>query len=232
MGFATKTTVGFLGLLILALSLRLVLVRSPMRDVELFLLVPSAFFFIYLSFFFHFHIGFRYILPVLPLLFVFVSQLAEHRPTRTGLQLTTGILLLLHAISSLTVYPHYLAYFNEPSGGPLNGWRYLIDSNLDWGQDRAYARWVYAPGSPVPVIQNPRRPVAGRIMVNVNSLVGFKPGQDKRYAWLRENFKPVDHVGYSFLVYDVSAAQLRECCPGAAAEVGAEAGEEAPEARP
>lgn len=31
--------------------------------------------------------------------------------------------------------PHQLAYFNELVGGPDRGYRYLLDSNLDWGQD-------------------------------------------------------------------------------------------------
>ena len=28
-----------------------------------------------------------------------------------------------------------MAYFNEWIGGPRNGWKYLSDSNLDWGQN-------------------------------------------------------------------------------------------------
>jgi hypothetical protein len=36
---------------------------------------------------------------------------------------------------SLVAWPHYLAYFNLASGGPDNGHRYLLDSNVDWGQD-------------------------------------------------------------------------------------------------
>ena len=33
------------------------------------------------------------------------------------------------------VRPHYLAYFNESVGGPANGYKHLVDSSLDWGQD-------------------------------------------------------------------------------------------------
>ena len=37
----------------------------------------------------------------------------------------------------------YLAYFNELAGGPRNGYRSLVDSNLDWGQDlRNLKRWL------------------------------------------------------------------------------------------
>jgi hypothetical protein len=37
--------------------------------------------------------------------------------------------------SALTSAPHHLAYFNSLAGGPEEGHRYLLDSNLDWGQD-------------------------------------------------------------------------------------------------
>ena len=41
--------------------------------------------------------------------------------------------------SSLSVYPHQLAYFNELAGGPETGYEHLLGSNLDWGQDLLYA---------------------------------------------------------------------------------------------
>jgi len=37
-------------------------------------------------------------------------------------------------VSTLSVYPHQLAYFNETAGGPENGHNHLLHSNLDWGQ--------------------------------------------------------------------------------------------------
>ena len=37
--------------------------------------------------------------------------------------------------SSLASYPHGLAYFNEAAGGPENGWRHMLGSSFDWGQD-------------------------------------------------------------------------------------------------
>lgn len=36
--------------------------------------------------------------------------------------------------SSVWVYPHSLSYFNESVGGPLNGSKHLLGSNVDWGQ--------------------------------------------------------------------------------------------------
>jgi hypothetical protein len=41
------------------------------------------------------------------------------------------------------VHPHYLAYFNALAGGPANGYRLLVDSSLDWGQDLSGLRdWL------------------------------------------------------------------------------------------
>ena len=39
------------------------------------------------------------------------------------------------AASTLRAYPHQLAYFNEITGGPYNGYKHLLGSNFDWGQD-------------------------------------------------------------------------------------------------
>lgn len=36
---------------------------------------------------------------------------------------------------AIKIHPHYLAYFNELAEGPNNGYKYLVDSNMDWGQD-------------------------------------------------------------------------------------------------
>ena len=45
--------------------------------------------------------------------------------------------------SSLLVYPHSLSYFNELSGGSINGWKHLDYSNIDWGQDLILVKeWV------------------------------------------------------------------------------------------
>jgi 4-amino-4-deoxy-L-arabinose transferase-like glycosyltransferase len=39
-----------------------------------------------------------------------------------------------HIAGTVRVYPYSLAFFNEIVGGSANGWRYLADSNTDWGQ--------------------------------------------------------------------------------------------------
>jgi tetratricopeptide (TPR) repeat protein len=42
--------------------------------------------------------------------------------------------LAWHVVSAARAYPVYLAYSNEFWGGPANTYKYLSDSNTDWGQ--------------------------------------------------------------------------------------------------
>jgi hypothetical protein len=45
------------------------------------------------------------------------------------------ISLVWYAGAAAMSWPHYLAYFNEFGGGSSNGYRQMVDSNLDWGQE-------------------------------------------------------------------------------------------------
>jgi hypothetical protein len=54
---------------------------------------------------------------------------------RVSAALSMAALGVWLATGTLSVAPDYLAYFNAFAGGPDGGWRYLVDSNLDWGQD-------------------------------------------------------------------------------------------------
>ncbi len=78
----------------------------------------------------------RYVLPIFPCIFVLASGVMNREIVRSKFaSLSIGGLCIWYLASSLCIHPHYLAYFNELIGGPKNGYRYLVDSNLDWGQD-------------------------------------------------------------------------------------------------
>lgn len=86
----------------------------------------------------------RYVLPMLPFAFVWMSKVARAVDLKHSILAALGGLALAWSIaSSLAVYPHSLSYFNELGGGPTNGHRHLLDSNIDWGQDLFYLkRWL------------------------------------------------------------------------------------------
>ena len=86
------------------------------------------------------NIGHRHILPIIPLAFIFVSKIATRLRMRHALDtnIIRGIfaaLLIWYAYGAISIYPNYLAYFNEIAGGPEHGPEHLTDSNIDWGQD-------------------------------------------------------------------------------------------------
>ena len=83
----------------------------------------------------------RYVLPVFPFAFVWVSKVAASR--RWYLALAASAAVTWSITSSLWIYPHSLSYFNEIAGGPKGGPAHLTDSNIDWGQDLLYLRsWL------------------------------------------------------------------------------------------
>jgi len=91
-------------------------------------------------------IGYRYLLPVLPFLFVLAGRNGTHNThfvLRTSYSLLRSACLAWLALGTLRIAPHHLTFFNELAGGPYGGHRYLVDSNLDWGQSfKALRQWL------------------------------------------------------------------------------------------
>lgn len=81
------------------------------------------------------NIGHRHILPTYPLMFVLAGGAAKWCRKETWIAAgTIALLLIWFAAESFAAFPHYLSYFNQsvPRG---EGYRHLVDSSLDWGQD-------------------------------------------------------------------------------------------------
>lgn len=101
------------------------------------------------------NIGVRHVLPTFPFIFLLVAQqvslwlkdkpINNERLAQTLKYAFLAILIVWQAVSVVSVYPSFLAYFNESIGGPTNGYKYVVDSNLDWGQDmKRLTTWVNA----------------------------------------------------------------------------------------
>lgn len=87
----------------------------------------------------HLNIGHRHLLPAYPPLCILggaaVLWLAETGRARRAMVVVLGGLTAALVVEIGYRYPHYLAYFNAIAGGPSQGYRHLVDSSLDWGQD-------------------------------------------------------------------------------------------------
>jgi hypothetical protein len=133
LAFLIKSTAGVLALVLLTLG-AIATRRLNCRREILFLTVPVIFYLL-VALTVGMNIGVRHILVVYVFLYVLIggamsTLIAKSRKWAYAV----GVLLLVHAVSSVLAFPNYIAYANELWGGPSQTHKYLTDSNSDWGQ--------------------------------------------------------------------------------------------------
>lgn len=91
-------------------------------------------------------VGVRYLLPSYSLAYVLAGRIGSAEVLRLGGKRWRALLIIgafFLLVGVVRIHPNYLSYFNILAGGPENGHRVLLDSNLDWGQDLpALARYM------------------------------------------------------------------------------------------
>jgi len=170
------------------------------------------------------NIGLRHLLPIYPFLAAFVAVVLFGRFHRAvWLRIAAFICVLCFLAESATVFPRYLSYFNMAAGGSRNGARFLLDSNIDWGQDLKRLKiWTQNRQSgplcldyfgvadpayysiehrPLMPVRSPEERDALNCVAAVS--VQFLWGEaEPRYSALRE-LTPTDRVGDSIMIYDL-----------------------------
>ena len=181
-------------------------------------------------------LGYRYLLPVTPFVFLFAAQLASAGGRRIGMPQAAALAAAIALVATARCHPHYLSYFNERSGGPENAQTHLLDSNLDWGQDllalRDYVRsnrienlrlayfGMVVPtdiGLPYTVPRSDTL-TPGWFAISAN-FVGGRPHTIRNpdgshdsvdvnaFAWFRW-FEPRARIGHSILVYELTREDI------------------------
>jgi len=131
--FLIKSTIGVLALFLLTLGVMAMRRMNHWREI-LFLLIPVIFYLI-VALTVGMNIGVRHILVVYVFLYVLIGGAAWVLIAKSRKWVyVIGVLLLVHATSSLLAFPNYIPYANELWGGPSQTHKYLTDSNSDWGQ--------------------------------------------------------------------------------------------------
>jgi len=187
------------------------------------------------------NIGYRHLLPMLPVIYVGVASygLSDISSTLqvTGYRLGKALRfafygsLLGYAAVTLSLSPWYLAYFNVFAGGPDGGYRYLVDSNLDWGQTwKALSRYLDAEGiteffmssytindpraysldyTPLPPWPDappvfPQRfdPPPGIYAISSTQLQGVVVADSEMFDYFR-NLEPRARIGHAMFVYEI-----------------------------
>jgi hypothetical protein len=164
----------------------------------------------------------RYVLPLFPFALIAASKPACYLQAAHWKRGLLVLALLLWSIgSSLHVYPHSLSYFNELAGGPDNGHRHLLDSNIDWGQDLLFLKeWVESHpeaatlglayfnfvdyrvcGGEFGIV--PPDPHPGYFAVDLDSL-------QKDHCRYFQHFQPIAKAGYSIFIYHITTEQAEQ----------------------
>ena len=82
------------------------------------------------------NIGVRHVLPTYgPMLVLAGAAGLWLRGKGRVIRIVLAAVVVALVVEVAAVWPNYLAYFNAFAGGPSNGYRHLVDSSLDWGQD-------------------------------------------------------------------------------------------------
>ncbi len=206
--------------------------RKEVSSAEWFIWAAAAWLF-GSAVFSNYHIGFRHVLPALPFL-ILGGGFTLHRylATRSG-QVITVLGIVWLAASALWMYPNGIAYFNEWIGGPKNGWRYLADSNNDWGQNypelakyidrndvKTIRLFFYSHDDyrhyikdgildsgmwPTEAQVNQRyHPVPGLYAIGVGALTGLQFSVgNEDYLAEFRKLTPIAYAGYGILIYNV-----------------------------
>jgi dolichyl-phosphate-mannose-protein mannosyltransferase len=131
--FLIKSTITLI-MFLLMLPFAIVLRGAKHRRELWFMTIPPAIYFA-VAISSGMNIGVRHILPIYPFLMVLAgwaaAQFAFHRRRWEWI---VGLVLACGVVSSLRAFPTYIPYANELWGGPSNTYKYLSDSNVDWGQ--------------------------------------------------------------------------------------------------
>jgi hypothetical protein len=226
--FLLKTPIALMVLIVASVTLVFSRPRS-WRD-ESFLWLPVLIYAL-IAMSFGLNIGHRHLLPIYPFLFVAAGRVGAHACLGRRRIVTGALVVMLavsYAFSVLRVHPHYLAYFNELMGGPEQGYRHLVDSNLDWGQDLkglksymdreripriklsyfgtadpAYHGIVCdrLPGYPPPERVVTQVSPGDLIAVSATNLQGVYLDEGRRLMSRLREREPVANIGYSILVF-------------------------------
>jgi 4-amino-4-deoxy-L-arabinose transferase-like glycosyltransferase len=167
---------------------------------EFFLLLPVLYCLFYMNGFYSTQVGIRHLLIIFPLLFIFsgniITFLLEGKR-----QWILYALLAFQAISVLRYFPHFLPYTNEFITDKKLAYKKIADTNLCYAEGQKFLK-AYLATHP-DAIYMPDKPVAGKVVFEVNEMLNLNIATVHKYDWARD-LVPVDHIHSQYLVFNVT----------------------------
>lgn len=141
-------------------------------------------------------------------------------------------LLLFGVVDVVRIHPNYIGYFNLVAGGSNNGYKWLADSDQDWGQSLpALSKYLKKKGNPhillsysgsadpeaygiryqdlfSPALVSGQREedFISKDTEKIFLVIGTKILQfyGREFVWLTSELRPIALVGQNYFVYDLS----------------------------
>jgi len=90
------------------------------------------------------NIGHRHLIPMYPPIFILCGSVGTWLDSDSNWRRWGSRLAAVScALCACSVWPDYLSFNNSLGGGMRNGYKHLVDSSLDWGQDLpALRKWL------------------------------------------------------------------------------------------
>jgi len=188
------------------------------------------------------NLGIRHLFPILPLAYLLTTKniltFIKKSLNKTKdfiLELSLATIFVLIVVEALISMPFYLSYFNPLGGGPYEGYRFVTDSNADWGQDLKRLNDFLAKNPSIKNIRvdyfgggnteyylgekciswwDSKRPIeTGWYAISANyiqsSLYDNAKNQGDNYDWLKK-IKPYAKAGTSIFIYNISPKDLEK----------------------
>ena len=159
---------------------------------------------LYFSFLFRTQVGYRYVLMLVPLAALLAARgwTLALGPARTGLVL--AVVALLSLAETVRYAAHPLAFTNAIVSDKRLAFRYLADSNLDWGQDSdAIVARVAREGA----LRDPYHLLPGTNVYGASLVAGV--WFPERYEHLRTSYRTPDEAPfYSHVVWKLDGREF------------------------
>ncbi len=196
-----KTPIAYFLLLIFALILYARKKTRTFFENELFLLVPVIYFVILFSFFYKTQCGLRHIIFIFPLIFIFISSvigLIQNKAQKYFVAIASVYLV----VSVLFFWRNYYPYTNEFICNKKNAYQYIGAGNLEFLQGKYFAEKYLQQHPQVKFV--PEKAENGLFLIDTENYLDV--WNLHRYDWIKQ-YKPVDHVAYSWLLIKVENVQ-------------------------
>ena len=167
---------------------------------EIYLLIPSLYFLLYMSFFYKTQVGIRHLIIIFPLLYIFIGIVFSNIKSLKEKYLSYT-LITWQIISVAIYFPHFLPYTNEFILNKKMAYKKIADTNLCYGEGKKFLAEYFAKNPDAKYL--PEKIEAGKIVMEVNEMLNLNIKTMGKFDWVK-SLTPADHIHSQYLVFNVS----------------------------